>query len=671
MDMPENLNSRQKKLLAYMLNASDYTSLEKLAQVGNCSTKTVSRDLKQLQEMASAYGFLLTKKSKEGIRLEANDETRDQLNYELKSSRITLDGESVWHRRHQIYLDLLMNAPKPTTIQKLSEQYYVGKSSIVNDLARIEEVAKCAGLAMIRTRNGTSITGKERLIRNEIAAQMKITRSSAGNWESPGISRLDEETCQVLKLTFGEREVNLVAHAIEAIEMQMGYLMGDIYYINVITHMLIAGQRIRSGQYITEENLMLGQEFDHDIYSIIAFEVRKLGGFLEITYPEAEILFLYTHFTSTGYGELPAKERLGSALAQVDENTVSFCRTLMQGIEEQTQTVLGTDKGVLDSLILHMKAMMNRIRYDVRITCPLKEQIVQEFSETYLLVRNELLRMKKSFFPDYYIPEDEICYLCLYFQSLLEAESRRKRILVVCSTGVGTSHLVRKRIECSFPDLEIVDVISIKRLMNRDLTGIDFVVSTVKLQKELPVPVVIVSILMDQKDSQAISKAIIRSARKETKKNMNIRSVLSPENVKLELHGRTKDEVLQEMTELLFQNGCVTDREAFIKALYLREEEGITGIGEGIAIPHGKSSVVAKTAIAIGRNLDGIEWETFDDKPVRVVIMFAVRDVDMSQHIMLLSRVAELLCDGDVTAALFETKDTGEIIQILGREGSK
>lgn len=46
-----------------------------------------------------------------------------------------------------------------------------------------------------------------------------------------------------------------------------------------------------------------------------------------------------------------------------------------------------------------------------------KEQIVQEFSETYLLVRNELLRMKKSFFPDYYIPEDEICYLCLYFQS--------------------------------------------------------------------------------------------------------------------------------------------------------------------------------------------------------------------------------------------------------------
>ena len=64
---------------------------------------------------------------------------------------------------------------------------------------------------------------------------------------------------------------------------------------------------------------------------------------------------------------------------------------------------------------------------------------------------------------------------------------------------------------------------------------------------------------------------------------------------------------------------------AFIKALYLREEEGITGIGEGIAIPHGKSSVVAKTAIAIGRNLDGIEWETFDDKPVRVVIMLADR----------------------------------------------
>lgn len=667
--MSDNLNGRQKKLLVYLLNSSGYVPLERLMQEGACSAKTISRDMKQIQEMAAAYGFLLLKKNKDGFKLEADDEVRARLDYELKSNRITLTGESVKQRRYQIYLDLLMNAPAPTTIQKLSEQYYVGKSSIVNDLAKVEEMATQAGLTMKRTHDGTRITGRERLIRNEIAGLMKTIRLRDGSWDATGISRIDAETSQVLRETYGEREVHLVARAIEAIEVRLGYLMGDIYYINVITHMLITIQRIRNGQSINEENIVSLQELNRDTYNVIAFEMRKLGEFLSIVYPEAEILFLYTHFTSAGYGELPAADQLGSALARIDENTVEFCRTLMQGIEAQTGTTFGADKGVMDSLILHVNAMMNRIRYDVKITCPLKEQIMREFSQTYLLVREELLRMKKRYFPDRFIPEDEICYLCLYFQSLLETGNSRKRILVVCSTGVGTSHLLRKRIEGSFPELEIADVISVKRLQQRDLSEIDFVVSTVKLHAELPVPVVTVSILMDQRDTQAISNAMNSSTRKETENAMNIRSVLSQENVKLELQGRTKDEVLREMSEMLYQNGCITDQEAFVKELYLREEEGITGIGEGIAIPHGKSPIVTKTVVAVGRNLEGIEWETFDDKPVRVVIMFAVRDVDVSQHVMLLSRVAELLCDKEVTNALLEAKTVEEIIKILGKEG--
>lgn len=146
---------------------------------------------------------------------------------------------------------------------------------------------------------------------------------------------------------------------------------------------------------------------------------------------------------------------------------------------------------------------------------------------------------------------------------------------------------------------------------------------------------------------------------------MELETVLSPENVRLQLKGRTKEEVLQEMTELLFENGYITSREDFLKELYLREEEGITGIGDGIAIPHGKSEVVTRTAIAVGRNREGIQWETFDDKPVQVVILFAVRDVDRSQHIMLLSRVAELLCDKEVSKGLLKAEDTETILNIL------
>ena len=105
------------------------------------------------------------------------------------------------------------------------------------------------------------------------------------------------------------------------------------------------------------------------------------------------------------------------------------------------------------------------------------------------------------------------------------------------------------------------------------------------------------------------------------------------------------------------------------KEIYERESEGITGIGDGIAIPHGRSKTVKKNVIAVGRTKTGIlDWESFDDKPIDCIIMFAIRDVDMSQHIMLLSHVAELLLDKDVIEVLHTAQTSSEIVNVLRKD---
>ena len=109
----------------------------------------------------------------------------------------------------------------------------------------------------------------------------------------------------------------------------------------------------------------------------------------------------------------------------------------------------------------------------------------------------------------------------------------------------------------------------------------------------------------------------------------------------------------------------------YFDELVHREAEGVTGIGEGIAIPHGRSAVVNRSVIAIGRTRTDVSWETFDDKPVRCIIMFAIRDVDMSQHIMLLSHVAQLLLDKDVIDTLHHARTVEEIVNILRKEESE
>lgn len=109
---------------------------------------------------------------------------------------------------------------------------------------------------------------------------------------------------------------------------------------------------------------------------------------------------------------------------------------------------------------------------------------------------------------------------------------------------------------------------------------------------------------------------------------MDISTVLNVKNIKLNMTARTKEEVIEELTDLLIEDGAVTNKEDFIRDVWLREELGSTGFENHIAIPHGKSSGVSRTALAIGRTQHAIPRETMDGSDVRCVILFAVCPVD-------------------------------------------
>lgn len=147
---------------------------------------------------------------------------------------------------------------------------------------------------------------------------------------------------------------------------------------------------------------------------------------------------------------------------------------------------------------------------------------------------------------------------------------------------------------------------------------------------------------------------------------MDITSVMRESCINLNLKGRTKAEIIEEMTDMFERSGVLSSREQFIRDVYLREAEGPTGIGDGVAIPHGKSDAVITTAMAVGRAAQYIEWESMDEQPVKVFVMFAVNSADKSQLVSLLSQVAVALCDEEVIKRLFITKNAIDIIRLFG-----
>lgn len=145
---------------------------------------------------------------------------------------------------------------------------------------------------------------------------------------------------------------------------------------------------------------------------------------------------------------------------------------------------------------------------------------------------------------------------------------------------------------------------------------------------------------------------------------MEIKNIIDTNLVKTDLQGLSKEEVLAELGNLLLQNGNVTNADKFIEDVYKREAEGQTGIGNYVAIPHGKSEFVKNVGVAIGISDHEIPWESLDDKGAKVIILFAVGDDTESaqEHLKLLSLFARKLGNDEVIDQLLQSKTTEEVI---------
>lgn len=146
---------------------------------------------------------------------------------------------------------------------------------------------------------------------------------------------------------------------------------------------------------------------------------------------------------------------------------------------------------------------------------------------------------------------------------------------------------------------------------------------------------------------------------------MNITELLSVNQIKLELTSKTKEDVIKEMVKVLDENGKLLDKDKYIQAVIDREKEFSTGIGMGIAIPHGKSSGVKEPALVFGRSMDGIDYESMDDEPAQLFFLIAVPEESSNEHLKILSQISRKLMHKELRESLMKASSAEEIIALL------
>lgn len=148
---------------------------------------------------------------------------------------------------------------------------------------------------------------------------------------------------------------------------------------------------------------------------------------------------------------------------------------------------------------------------------------------------------------------------------------------------------------------------------------------------------------------------------------MELKEILDKSIIRINLDANSKDDALRKMSQILYDNKYISDIDGFLEDIYLREKEGVTGIGNRIAIPHGKSKSVTKIGIAIATLKEDIEWETLDGKKVKTIFLFCVSDDTNSNrvHLLLLSKVAAKLADDELLLKINNAKFAEDIIHYL------
>lgn len=146
---------------------------------------------------------------------------------------------------------------------------------------------------------------------------------------------------------------------------------------------------------------------------------------------------------------------------------------------------------------------------------------------------------------------------------------------------------------------------------------------------------------------------------------MKITDLLSINAVDLHVKASDKEDVLKQAVELMAKQGNVTDKQQYLEAVFAREEESTTGVGDGIAIPHGRCDGVSKPGLIAMVIPEGVEYEALDDEPVHLLFLIAADTKSGSAHIDILSKLSGMLMHEEFTEALKAAKTSEEFLKVI------
>ena len=508
-------------------------------------------------------------------------------------------------RRQEIMLRLLDY--ETLSYQKLSDQYFVSRSSLSNDFNLIKHFFQKDGASLSFNNSGTFFSG------SEIQAQQILKRLMISQHQPFYLDGFDS--------ALYNRVICLLQEYSDSLQQP---IPGD-NMVQISTTICLLIGRAKAGHHIQllDTNYLEPTRYYPRLWDLIS----RLEAVCDLVFSASELVYLVTILLGSGFSQ---------EAGQVQENLKDQIRVLIQDVSLIINLDLQDDHKLLEDITIHMNQLFTRLQAKISLVNPLLADIKSNyhalFQDVKYLLTNEGSRYGlPATCP--LISDDEIGFLVLHIQAAIERKFIQKKVVIVSPNGIGVSTYINAKIQRFLPNLHDIQIVSLKQLEKLEVEDISFIISTVPIEG-LKRPVITISPLCTEEDMRQIMTAYAEVVARQSTLNQ----------YQMMNHGRglingiykgnfkTQEEAL---SFLLDQQKDMNQakKTQVLASILEREAQQSTYLDKGIAIPHANPQLVETSNISVLLLDKAIAWG-YDKVDVIVLLLVAKEETSKVGDVM-------------------------------------
>lgn len=643
------ISNREKsilKLLSERLHS--FLTIHDIAQALGISSRTVHREMKSVEDTLNKYHLSLTRVPKLGLRIEGEPEDIDNFVKSLtEQNTIDLSDEE----RKVIILYNLIQSKDPVKLYSLANEIGSSTHTLNKIIEQLEPELHTFELSLERRRGEGLILNGEEVNKRQLLARIMLEKLDGDSVYSVVEDHFVYHTLNETHLR-GIVDIDRLFNVERLLMDELGtlpYTLTEASYLTLTIHIVLAIERIKQDGHVEIEDDILNELISTDEFKVSERLTNVLSDIYDVTFNHSEIAFITMHLRGARRRHETTYENNDIHKQRVTE--------LIEFVKDQGFSFKDED-ALFKGLNLHLEPAINRLEANIETYNPLTEMIETYDQELFEAVSSGL----KIVFMNYHFPKSEVAYIALHFGGMLQAKQRRSlHVLVVCSSGIGTSRILSNRLKQHFSEITQTTEVSVSSLKSIDFSKYDGMISTVAVDTKYPH--ITVNPLLPKQDAENV-KYFLKLQQSVVHDPQNTQNQEQP--LSYEDYDRTVtfiEESLALIQNMIVEKKKVTQLERYLIQTLSKHRvidnthmfseklnsrmnlQGFALTGYPVAIPHLSDESIKKPQLIITELTKPLMLKTIENEQQEVnwlVCMFIPRNSEQGQ---LMSEVSSLITE--------------------------